>query len=235
MYNECLNDRRGLAMDWDNFAGAAGRNGEIRHDHPVLNRPGGAKTVIEVGGNIGVDAQAIIDRYSPRIFVFEPIPDLCEKLKVNLKPKGGNTEIHVSCYGLGGGVSRPETFYLREDPTHSQGDVGSFKQPDSTNHIHTRVQIKAYHEAMAEHHLRDHDVQLLTINCEGCEFELLEYLTFVGTAAHFEEIQLAWHPISIPQVMERRCRLRTLLSRTHRMTYSFWFNWESWLRKDISL
>jgi len=138
----------------------------------------------------------------------------------------------VYCYGLGGERSREEKFYLREDPTHSQGDVGSFKGKDDVSHIEVTVQIKDFLAAMRETGLKKDGVDLLTMNCEGCEFELLEFLFANGLIANYKEIQIAWHPIhNMPTPMERYCRLRTLLERTHNRVYSFWYNWESYVRK----
>jgi len=218
-----------MKMDWDNFAGAQGRGGDIRYDHDATLKPDGPrrKVVIEVGGNVGLDAEQLIKRYDPELFVFEPIPRLCEDLKKKLKQG-----THVFCYGLGGEHSREEKFYLREDPADFQDDVGSFKGKDDESHVEVTVQIKDFFTAMRETGLKKDSVDMLNINCEGCEFELLEFLFAHGLIANYKEIQVAWHPIhTMATPMERFCRLRTLLERTHTRVYSFWYNWETYVRK----
>ena len=78
------------------------------------------------------------------------------------------------------------------------------------------------------------DIDLLSLNCEGCEVALLETLLSQNYIESIPEVQLSWHPLdTIPNVKERRCRIRAELSRTHDLYYSFHFSWESWVRKDL--
>uniref|UniRef100_A0A8W8N2R9 Methyltransferase FkbM domain-containing protein n=1 Tax=Magallana gigas TaxID=29159 RepID=A0A8W8N2R9_MAGGI len=79
-----------------------------------------------------------------------------------------------------------------------------------------------------------YELDLLTMNCEGCEFEVLETLVKSNLIERIRNIQWATHTqVSIPNPWERYCRIHELLKRTHRPTYQYKFNWESWRRKDI--
>lgn len=79
------------------------------------------------------------------------------------------------------------------------------------------------------------DVDLLTLNCEGCEYETLEMLTSTNLISHFKNIQFATHSTikGIRAPFERYCALEQLMLRTHRPTYQYRFIWESWRRRDV--
>lgn len=79
------------------------------------------------------------------------------------------------------------------------------------------------------------DVDLLTMNCEGCEFEALEMLLSTNLVEHFKNIQFATHSTipGIQKPLERYCAIQQLLSRTHRPTYQYKFIWESWRRRGV--
>ncbi|WAQ98412.1 hypothetical protein MAR_022785, partial [Mya arenaria] len=60
------------------------------------------------------------------------------------------------------------------------------------------------------------DIDLLTMNCEGCEFEALETLLETNLVSHLKNIQWATHSTigGIKEPIERYCRIQELLSRT---------------------
>jgi hypothetical protein len=77
------------------------------------------------------------------------------------------------------------------------------------------------------------ELDLLTINCEGCEFEVLEELLKTNIILFIKNIQFASHT-NLPRLKnstERYCRIQMLLSRTHVISYQYKFIWESWRRK----
>lgn len=53
------------------------------------------------------------------------------------------------------------------------------------------------------------DVDLLTLNCEGCEYEALETLLSTSLVRHFRNIQWATHSTirGIPDPIGRYCRI----------------------------
>jgi len=79
------------------------------------------------------------------------------------------------------------------------------------------------------------EFDLITINCEGCEFDLLEILVSTNLIHFFKHIQFATHSklTQLPNPIERYCRLQELLSKTHRLSYQYKFNWETWKQKDV--
>jgi hypothetical protein len=77
-------------------------------------------------------------------------------------------------------------------------------------------------------------LDLLTINCEGCEFVVLETLISTNLIERLDYIQLQPHAVpSLGDYPCRYCRLRQLLARTHVIAYDYPQLWEAWKRKDI--
>lgn len=79
------------------------------------------------------------------------------------------------------------------------------------------------------------DVDLMSMNCEGCEFEALETLLSTNLVTHFKNIQFATHSTieGLDRPLPRYCNIQQLLARTHTPTYQYKFIWESWRRKDL--
>jgi hypothetical protein len=79
------------------------------------------------------------------------------------------------------------------------------------------------------------NIDLFTMNCEGCEFEVLETLLSTNLVNHLRNIQFATHSriSGLEKPIQRYCRIQQLLYRTHRPTYQYKLIWESWRRRDL--
>ena len=76
-------------------------------------------------------------------------------------------------------------------------------------------------------------MDLITINCEGCEYDLLETLLSTHFVYYFKNIQFGSHMKikGLPDPVGKYCRLQQLLRRNHVMTYQHIFTWENWQLK----
>ena len=76
------------------------------------------------------------------------------------------------------------------------------------------------------------DLDLLHVNCEGCEYEMLENIIKAGLHWRIKIIQFGTHFFQeIPRLTERFCAIRSELKKSHRMVYGLAFGWERWDRK----
>ena len=76
------------------------------------------------------------------------------------------------------------------------------------------------------------DLALLHVNCEGCEYEMLENIIKAGLHWRIKIIQFGTHFFKeIPRLTERFCAIRSELKKSHRMVYGLAFGWERWDRK----
>ena len=75
------------------------------------------------------------------------------------------------------------------------------------------------------------DLDLLHVNCEGCEYEMLENLIKSGLHWKINIIQFGTHYFpGVPRLTERYCAIRSELKKSHRMVYGTAFAWERWDR-----
>lgn len=183
--------------------------------------------IIEVGGNNGDDASAMIEMYRPyKYIVLEPMKLLFIKLKERLK---GNKNVMLYNFGLG---ALNGIFHVNIPGNQGAGaslfKTSSLKGTCSLEVVNATSFFLLLGVGCFE-------VDLLTINCEGCEFDVLETILTSNLINYFRHIQYATHSTleSVADPVERYCKIQEKLARTHRLAYQFRFVWETWQRKDI--
>ena len=83
-------------------------------------------------------------------------------------------------------------------------------------------------EKMPEH------ISLLHMNCEGCEWELLESIIKNDEHLSISVIQFGSHfSPKVKDIAARYCKVREQLSKTHRMVYGQSWAWERWDRRNL--
>jgi hypothetical protein len=80
---------------------------------------------------------------------------------------------------------------------------------------------------LEQRHAATH-VDLLHVNCEGCEFPVLEYLLRSPWIARVRHLLVQFHSFRDVDAVDRRCTLRAQLARTHRLAWDRSFVWERW-------
>lgn len=197
----------------------------IRHKH---HRYLTSKSlVIDIGGNKGEDADAMIQAYHPGIYVIlEPINSLFTLLVEKFK---SNENVILYNFGL---AARDSKFYV--NVLGHGGDATSVFQGNKGG----KCELNVFNTTDFMYRLGVPclDIDLITINCEGCEFEILETLISSGLISKFRHVQFATHPLlsQLEKPVERYCEIQERLARTHVIDYQFKFCWETWKRKDIS-
>lgn len=220
---ECITNsnrdfRQGHGKFW------SGNTQYIRHKHHkyLTNQ----SFVLDVGGNVGEDAAAILNAYKPKHYVIlEPLESHYQKLVKKFK---NDKEVFVYKIGLA-----KENAEFMVKVTGHDGDATSIFKKERGGNVPLKV-INATN-FFIKLGLGFYDIDLITVNCEGCEFDVLEAITSSSLVNHFKHIQFATH-ISLPGLknpVSRYCKIQRLLSRTHSLTYQFKFTWESWKRIDL--
>ncbi|OWF53059.1 uncharacterized protein LOC110446904 [Mizuhopecten yessoensis] len=199
-----------------------GKTQEIRRTHHTyLNEN---SLLMEIGGNWGWDAGNFSKLYNPRYIILEPLQEY-----VNILEKKFENKTNVNIYNLGLGA-RNETIMVNMEGNNACA-TSKFSGKRGNVPIHI-IEAKSFMTGLG---VGTFDVDLLTMNCEGCEFEALENLLSFNIIEKFKNIQWGTHSLlkGMKDPIGRYCRITALLSRTHRPTYQYKFNWESWRRKDI--
>ncbi|OWF46734.1 uncharacterized protein LOC110455331 [Mizuhopecten yessoensis] len=194
-----------------------------QNHHSYLTRN---SIVVEIGGNLGEDASAILRKYKPNAYVLlEPIRPLYNQLMGTFKK---TRNMHIYNFGLGKKLS-----YFHVNMEGHKGETTSTFTGSNSGDCLIKV-INAT-KFMLKLGVGCFDVDLLTINCEGCEFDVLESLISSSLIEHFKHVQFATHPTleHLTSPVTRYCEIIQILSRTHVPSYRYGFVWESWTRRDI--
>jgi hypothetical protein len=81
------------------------------------------------------------------------------------------------------------------------------------------------------------DIDLLTMDCEGCELEVLESLLENNMINYFKNIQFESHShvmgFKRNDWQRRYCVIQENMSRSHRLTFQYKHMWENWRRLDL--
>jgi FkbM family methyltransferase len=179
--------------------------------------------VVEIGGYTGQLLQKLVPITGAKTYVvLEPVPSFHDKLVKNIDALNLNSVVKTYNFGVG------KTY--KEMSVDIQGDGTSIfkvltsQQTESisiVNVVDFFVQIGA----------GCNTVDLLTINCEGCEFDVLETLLSTTLIEKFDNIQFQPHyAATTGNYTCRYCRLRQFLARTHMIKYEYPHIWESWKR-----
>lgn len=221
--NECIkNSKKDFKQGHGKFW--SGNTQYVRHKHHTYLT--NQSFVLDVGGNVGEDAAAILNAYKPKNYVIlEPLESHYQRLVKKFKD---NKEVFVYKIGLA-----KENAEFMVKVTGNDGDATSVFQKGLKGNVPLKVMNAT--NFFIKLGLGFYDIDLITVNCEGCEFDVLEAITSSSLVEHFKHIQFATH-ISLPRLKDpvpRYCKIQRLLSRTHTLTYQFKFTWETWKRKDV--
>ena len=172
--------------------------------------------VFEIGGHNGRFTEAMLERYSPTIYFFEPAPRTFEFAKKRL---GKYPNVKMFDFGLG---NRNGTFDLGDASKHG----GSFL---SDNEPIAQAKMVDIAEFFAEHSISH--VDFMQINAEGAEFFLLPHMINAGILDRVERLMLHWH--STPLIALYQSVITAKMLETHRITRAWTFQcWEKRKQED---
>ncbi|XP_053389733.1 uncharacterized protein LOC128552711 [Mercenaria mercenaria] len=185
---------------------------------------GNTSFLIEVGGNKGDDSEKFQNIYSPKHIILEPVLIYYNRLTERFKE---NRRVTVLNFGLGN-VSKQVNVVV-----HEPGGLGTSIYENKNGS--TEITIVNAIEFFKNIGVGQTEVDLLFLDCEGCEYIVLECLIKANMIQFFKNIQFEGHShlpgIKLP--FQRYCTICELLSRTHRPTFRFILYYENWRRTDL--
>ena len=198
-----------------------GESEKMRHEHLSYLKPD--SVVLEIGGNQGHDTNRMIQLYDPFIITLEPVEELAQRLKELFKE---NKKVTVLNFGLGKIAN--EVF------VNVKGNGGDATSMFTNDVGDTSLIIANTTQFMLRIGAGKFEFALLLINCEGCEYEVLEATISSGLIRNFKNIQFAAHNLpGLRNQQSRYCQIEALLNRTHSPTYRYRYTWEHWRRNDL--
>ena len=185
--------------------------------------------IVEVGGNVGYDTDRFITLYKSSIITFEPLLPMWTGLKERFK---SNPKVDVQPYALGK-RAKNMSIELRgseNDGTSlfrgvSPGSATKIEQIQVINIIDTIENIR---KTRTENGIID----MISINCEGCEFEIIPALIANNMLRYFRIIQFSTHTGLIIETSCIYCQIQQALERTHATIYHYRLLWEAWIMKE---
>jgi hypothetical protein len=178
-----------------------------------------SSVVVDVGGYVGEAVQTIFNKFGSRIFIFEPVREYVERREARFKSGGG--KVVVLPWGIG---PRDENISFVVDGDRSHVADGSGGGGGEVVRMRT---LTPFFEMLEQRYAATH-VDLFHVNCEGCEFPVLEYLLRSPWITRIRKLLVQFHSFRDIDAVDRRCTLRALLARTHRLTWDRPFVWERW-------
>ncbi|OWF50385.1 uncharacterized protein LOC110450446 [Mizuhopecten yessoensis] len=181
--------------------------------HAYLNS---SSFMIEAGGHLGHDISEFNSRYHPGHYVvLEPVGNFFNVLREKFKDSP-----NIVLYNFGVDVN-DGVFQA------GQGNDGtSIYKKGKDGFVLKIVAVSKLFEKLK---VAEKKVDLVTLNCEGCEYAFLDFLLSTDYIHQFRNIQYQSH--RVPEIcfpVKRFCWYQELLAKTHKLVFQHKFTWESW-------
>lgn len=187
--------------------------------------------IIEIGGYTGQLLRRLIPVTDAKHYVvIEPVPSFYNTLNKNIKTFNFNTSIRTYNFGLSRSQKEMDIGIVGDATNLSRKKVIQKRRAKTTE----KVRLVSVLDFFIQLGVGCYKIDLLTINCEGCEIDVLETLLSTNLIENFDYIQFQPHYFAphVGNFLCRYCRLRQLLARTHEVVYNFPQVWEAWKRKQ---
>lgn len=171
--------------------------------------------IFDIGVYGGRWTKEIAERYGPNIYGFEPVKEF---YRITEKALASYPKVKIFNFGLGG--------YTRQSLMSVNGSSSSLVEMGKKQEVVRIVSIK---EFMSQRGIDF--VDLASINIEGGEYELLDFMFSEGLMPTFGAILLQLHEHTkagdIGHRAEREA-VREKLNQTHEMVFSYDTIWDCW-------
>jgi FkbM family methyltransferase len=183
--------------------------------------------IVEVGGYTGHLLKFLLPATGAKYcVVVEPVPSYYNILFKSIPTLPSTTSVTTYNFGLG------KTYKTLDVPLLGLATAVS---KNSAGQKTETIRIVSILDFFIQLGLGCRPLDLLTINCEGCEFEVLETLSSTNLIEKIDYIQFQPH-YTVPKLGNfpcRYCRVRQLLARTHVIAYEYPQVWEAWKNKKL--
>lgn len=185
----------------------------------------GVRHIVDIGGNRGVDIDEFLNRNKEAlIFTFEPTPYFFGVLKEAYQD---NPRVNVSNEGASNTSGEAEFI---------MDDVGTSGLQSTIEGEHVKVRLTDIDDIFSRVFERvGGPPDVLSMNCEGCEYDVMQRLIEKGWLSKIPFIQLSWHtPDQVNDRVAKRCNIEKVLWQSHVRTYSTEYGWTGWKKVDCA-
>lgn len=178
-----------------------------------------SKVIVDIGGNAGEDVEMMLKQNpTARIYTFEPIPQYFKELKARF---ASNPNVSVQNFGMSDTNAQKE-FIL--------DGVGTTGADQNTRGEHVQVHLRDVDEVFLEIQKETGQVpDMLNMNCEGCEYAVMQRMLHRGWLERLAFIQLSWHLAGdVKDRVGQRCSAEKRLWQSHGRTFKSEYGWIGW-------
>ena len=180
--------------------------------------------VMEFGGYRGEWTKNMYEKYGCNIFVYEPVKKNYDYLSHMFSSV---EKIKVLKYGVS-----DSTRECIINTNNTKNDSSSIYQEMINTGETEIIQLKDVNDTINE--IVSNDIDLISMNIEGCEYEVMESLIKSGLIEKIKKIQIQFHFEIGPESFDRRAKIQKRLTKTHELIYNYDFCWEAWQRKKTN-
>ena len=203
--------------------------------------------ILYVGGyEEAKSADILYDKYQSNIIIFEPIPSFYNLLTWNKKHVEENrvkaAKFNIINKGLGSSNKKliiNKSNVLADGTSLTKQNLESCHENDIDSTECIYIEIEDVSESLKSLNLdKLNDISLLHMNCEGCEFDVLESLIEHDMLKNIPNLIIHTHYADYLQdeidygLIDRFCRIQYELSKLHKRIYGHPFLQERWDRDD---
>ena len=179
----------------------------LEYDHLTSN-----SIVLDLGGYKGDWTNNIFQKYSPIVYIFEPVQSFYNELKTRFN----TNKIKVYPFGLAE-TTKTAIISISQDASSILKNY-----PQSKKEIVQLIKATDFFEAN-----KIDTIDLIKINIEGSEYDLLDHLIESKFITNIKNIQVQFHDF-FPDASQRMQSIQNALQKTHHLTYQYKFVWENW-------
>jgi len=186
-----------------------------------FDNPKDAKVIVDIGGNAGADVSHFVKKHpGARIFTFEPVPEMFQSLQGRFRD---NANVTVQNFGVS------DTNAQREFVLDGVGSTGT---DHNVNGKHVQVQLQDVDQVLSWVQKETGQApDLLSMNCEGCEYAVMQRMAETKWLAKVSNVQLSWHVAGdVQDRVAKRCSVEKLLWQSHARVFQSDFGWVGWQR-----
>ncbi len=206
--NEC---KANLALFWIH-----GRD-RLLVDHQLNEN----SIVFDIGGYKGIFSDAIIRRFNPYMYVFEPVSDYYDILRGKYENNPKVSLYNVGLYGADKNArisvegETSNVVFSVQDAMHRYEDITLMDV------------VRFMDKAKVER------IDLMSINTEGAEYDILARLIESHYITRIRTLQVQFHT-NIPDCREKRRDIIHMIKRTHGTKFSYPFVWECYELREAN-
>jgi FkbM family methyltransferase len=203
-----------------------------------------APLILDIGGNtVAADSREFLKMFpGAEIHVYEPVPPYVEELRRNWREALGG-QVHIHDVGFG---DRDKTIRLPHEELEGQSTfiMDSLKKKEDEEGSALLLRVVDARDELRDYLGTDSNgrgrgrqrIDLLHMNCEGCEWEALMRLVDTDMLQYIGVLQVSFHnygAAGIGELLPKCCLIREVLEQTHQKMEAIPFGWERWVRKAL--